>query len=75
MAEPRRAGGYSGGFAADGPTHCSGLPTARCSARQLAAEFPDLAVAGSDYEVHRTPAGTVQPFTWLLLRSPDTTGG
>jgi SAM-dependent methyltransferase len=57
-------------FAADGPDHCSGLPTARYSPEGL------LAALGEGHwdlimqrrEAHRTPSGSVQPFTWLALR-------
>ena len=56
-----------GTFAADGPTHCSGLPTARYSPDALAAEFPGRHVVHQRREEHVTPAGKVQPFTWLLL--------
>jgi SAM-dependent methyltransferase len=58
-----------GTFAADGPDHCSGLPTSRYDATGLAAEFPGLSLATSRREEHRTPWGAVQPFTWVLLRS------
>jgi 2-polyprenyl-3-methyl-5-hydroxy-6-metoxy-1,4-benzoquinol methylase len=54
-------------FADDGPTYCSGRPVARYSAPRLASEFPFLGVVGSVREEHFTPAGAVQPFTWLLL--------
>lgn len=56
-----------GTFAADGPTACSGLPTARYDPGELAAQFPDLRVLRTTREEHHTPAGRVQPFTWLLL--------
>jgi 2-polyprenyl-3-methyl-5-hydroxy-6-metoxy-1,4-benzoquinol methylase len=56
-----------GTFADDGPSHCSGLPVACYSPEQLAAEFPDLRVVGTQREEHHTPTGGVQPFTWLVL--------
>jgi len=56
-----------GTFAADGPTRCSGLPTARYSAEELAAEFPGFTTIRSAREEHHTPGGAVQPFTWVLL--------
>jgi hypothetical protein len=56
-----------GTFAADGPTSCSGLPTARYAPDELAAQFPDLDVVTTAREEHMTPAGRVQPFAWLLL--------
>jgi trans-aconitate methyltransferase len=54
-------------FADDGPTHCSGQPVARYSPPVLAAEFPFLHLVRAVREEHHTPAGAVQPFTWLLL--------
>jgi SAM-dependent methyltransferase len=61
-----------GTFAADGPTRCSGLPTARYSADTLAAELPGYRVLHQRREEHVTPTATVQPFTWLVL-ADDTT--
>jgi SAM-dependent methyltransferase len=55
-------------FAQDGPRSCSGLPTAGYAPARLAAEFADLQVLGTRREVHRTPAGAAQPFTWVALR-------
>lgn len=64
-------GGYVvvGTFAADGPLRCSGLEVARYDAPALVAEF------GNDYEqvsnlrdVHLTPAGAEQAFTFCVLR-------
>ena len=56
-------------FAADGPTSCSGLPTARYDADALAAVFaPRFVAEASAREEHGTPFGTVQPFTWVVLR-------
>jgi rhodanese-related sulfurtransferase len=56
-------------FAEDGPEMCSGLPTARYAPDDLAAVFgSDLETVTSRREEHRTPAGVIQPFTWLLLR-------
>jgi trans-aconitate methyltransferase len=56
-------------FAPEGPSHCSGLPVARYSARDLAAEFGDgWRLLVEDREEHTTPSGAVQPFTWVALR-------
>jgi hypothetical protein len=56
-----------GTFAADGPRHCSGLPVARYSPDTLAARLGrGITILATDREEHRTPAGTHQPFTWLL---------
>jgi hypothetical protein len=56
-------------FAPDGPTHCSGLPVCRYDADALAAEFsPEFDLVRSEREVHITPSGAAQPFTWVVFR-------
>jgi SAM-dependent methyltransferase len=56
-------------FAADGPARCSGLPVARYDADALAARFGDaFACIGTERDLHKTPAGTTQPFTYVALR-------
>ncbi|MDI1462154.1 class I SAM-dependent methyltransferase [Catellatospora sp. KI3] len=60
-----------GVFAPDGPQTCSGLPVARYDAQELAARFPGFRVEQAEREEHRTPAGQVQPFTWLRLTRTD----
>jgi trans-aconitate methyltransferase len=66
-------------FAPDGPTSCSGLPVARYDAESLAAQFTDqFILTHSEREQHVTPAGHVQPFTWVMLRhspSPQAQNG
>jgi SAM-dependent methyltransferase len=57
-----------GTFAEDGPQSCSGLPVARYGPRTLAQQFHGYAVITADREEHHTPTGSIQPFTWLLLR-------
>jgi SAM-dependent methyltransferase len=66
-----RPGGHAilATFSPDGPTHCSGLPVARYRAEEL------LRIVGADFELvssrldlHRTPSGRIQPFTYALLR-------
>lgn len=58
-----------GTFAADGPDHCSGLSTARYSPEQLATVLgTSIEPVFSRRELHRTPSGAVQPFTWLAAR-------
>ncbi|MDQ2960262.1 MAG: class I SAM-dependent methyltransferase [Candidatus Dormibacteraeota bacterium] len=56
-------------FALDGPDHCSGLPVQRYDAEDLCAamgvEFDLEAVRR---EVHLTPSGAAQPFTWIAGR-------
>jgi 2-polyprenyl-3-methyl-5-hydroxy-6-metoxy-1,4-benzoquinol methylase len=55
-------------FAADGPPTCSGLPVARYDADGLASALGrGLRTIATRREEHRTPAGTVQPFTWVAL--------
>ena len=57
-----------GCFAPDGPTHCSGLPVVRRDAADLA-EFlgDDWARVTTERELHATPGGAVQPFTWAAF--------
>ena len=56
-------------FAPDGPDRCSGLPAARHDAESIAAVFsPAFVLELSEREVHTTPAGVEQPFTWAVLR-------
>lgn len=58
-----------GVFAADGPTACSGLPTARYDPDELAEVLADgFDLEHAEREEHRTPGGGVQPFTWAVLR-------
>lgn len=58
-----------GTFAADGPDRCSGLPAARYSPEELTAALgPNVEQLGQRRELHRTPSGGVQSFTWLALR-------
>jgi hypothetical protein len=58
-----------GTFAPDGPSHCSGLRVARYSGEELSEVLgPDFEVRERLREEHVTPAGVVQPFTWLVAR-------
>jgi trans-aconitate methyltransferase len=55
-----------GTFADDGPDHCSGLPVARYSVGQLLTRLGGrFDLAASRRELHATPGGAVQPFTWI----------
>ncbi|WP_201313698.1 class I SAM-dependent methyltransferase [Dyella sp. EPa41] len=66
-----QAGGHAviGVFAADGPERCSGLPVARYDAPALAALFKDsFELIATSRDVHRTPAGGSQAFTYAVLR-------
>ncbi len=58
-----------GCFAPDGPEQCSGLPVAHYSPAQLADELGgEWRLISQDREEHVTPAGLIQPFTWVALR-------
>jgi trans-aconitate methyltransferase len=59
-------------FASDGPDHCSGLPVLRSSADDIAAALGQrFTVVDTMREEHTTPAGVIQPFTWVLARASD----
>jgi len=61
-----------GTFAPDGPESCSGLPVQRYDADGIADVLgPRYAVVRRTRELHTTPGGTVQPFTWVALRRRD----
>jgi hypothetical protein len=56
-------------FASDGPKSCSGLATARYDAAALADMFGEhFQLEYTERQEHVTPAGQVQPFTWVVLR-------
>jgi SAM-dependent methyltransferase len=58
-------------FAPDGPQMCSGLPTERYSPSELADTIgEEFDVVSSRLANHLTPAGVLQPFTWVALRRP-----
>lgn len=55
-----------GTFALDGPVQCSGLPVQRYDADALATLLGTrFSVSVREREDHRTPAGSVQHFTWI----------
>ncbi len=55
-------------FAEGGPETCSGLPVTRWSEAALAAFFaPELSLIESGRDVHTTPWGALQAFTWVRL--------
>lgn len=57
-----------GCFAPDGPTHCSGLPVMRRDVADLV-DFlgPAWSLVAQDRELHPTPSGSAQPFTWAAF--------
>lgn len=56
-------------FAEDGPTRCSGLDVVRYSSNALQREFGnDFRLVTSSHEMHRTPWGAEQAFTYCLLK-------
>lgn len=56
-------------FAPDGPASCSGLPVVRYSAEGLLMLLgPEFELVEARREVHVTPRGAVQPFTWVAGR-------
>jgi len=58
-----------GVFAEDGPASCSGLPAVGHRPSELATLFATaFTLEHAEREVHRTPRGVVQPFTWVVLR-------
>ncbi len=56
-------------FAPDAPERCSGLPVARYTADELAGLLgPGFELVATRREVHTTPTGNTQPFTWVAGR-------
>lgn len=56
-------------FALDGPERCSGLPVQRYDAAALAKAIgPDFSLVEDWPEIHVTPAGNRQSFTWCVFR-------
>ncbi len=56
-------------FAMDGPTRCSGLPVERYDARKISAELgPEFSLIEEVSEVHRTPLGSGQTFSYFHFR-------
>lgn len=71
MKRAVKPGGYAiiATFALDGPERCSGLPVERYDADALAAQFaPAFVRIAESHELHRTPSGGEQPFTYVVLR-------
>lgn len=56
-------------FATDGPDQCSGLPVERYDRDTLLDVMGEgFTLVESRTELHTTPSGAVQPFTWVLAR-------
>lgn len=71
MERAVRPGGHAvlAVFGPEGPTACSGLPTARYDADALAAVFANVfALLESRLEVHTTPFGAQQQFLYACFR-------
>ena len=63
-----------GTFAEDGPTQCSGLPVRRSSGADLVELLGDVEVVTERRDVHVTPSGVEQPFTWIAGRRGEPMG-
>ncbi len=62
-----------GTFAPTGPERCSGLLVTRYGTEELAAVLGGgFEVVEHRREVHRTPSGAEQPFTWIAARRRPT---
>lgn len=56
-------------FAPRGPDNCSGMPVCRYSADELSAFLDaEFDIVATRRELHITPAGATQPFTWVAGR-------
>lgn len=66
-----RTGGHVviGAFALDGPEKCSGLPVSRYSPAEIAETFgPEFELVKEAREVHLTPNGGEQAFSYALMK-------
>lgn len=71
MERALRPGGWGvfATFALDGPERCSGLDVVRYAPEELAATLgASFELVRSDREVHGTPWGAEQPFTYVVVR-------
>jgi SAM-dependent methyltransferase len=56
-------------FATDGPEYCSGLPVNRYSPLDLEAKLgAGFETVQIEREIHATPGGIQQPFSWIAVR-------
>jgi SAM-dependent methyltransferase len=72
LARSLQPGGHAiiATFGPAGPTACSGLPTARYDADELAAALaPAAALVSCRLEVHATPGGNDQQFLYAVLKA------
>ena len=64
-----------GAFAADGPTECSGLATARQEPEDLRRLFgASFTLEHAEHAIHQTPWKTQQNFSWVVLRRGSEAG-
>jgi SAM-dependent methyltransferase len=72
-----RPGGYViiATFSPDGPDKCSGLPTLRYSPEEIATALgSEFELIDGAHEVHTTPRGGSQAFSYALLKRRDDAG-
>jgi ubiquinone/menaquinone biosynthesis C-methylase UbiE len=55
-------------FGSQGPRTCSGLKVARYSPEELAGQFRAFRLLEARAEEHKTPSGTMQSFTYVLMQ-------
>lgn len=68
-AVPNGGAVIMGTFAPEGPERCSGLPVTRYSSNELKGMLgAGFEMVAERREVHVTPSGGVQPFTWIAAR-------
>lgn len=61
-----------GTFALDGPEYCSGLAVSRYGCEEIAAFLGDeFEVIEYKKELHTTPGGSVQAFTWIAAKRKE----
>jgi len=65
-----RSGGFIiiATFSPEGPAKCSGLPVQRYDAATLVGQFSKCVSVDSQREIHQTPSGTSQSFTYVRLK-------
>jgi ubiquinone/menaquinone biosynthesis C-methylase UbiE len=55
-------------FSPEGPAKCSGLPVQRYDVATLVRQFSECVLLDSQTEIHQTPSGTSQSFTYVRLK-------